>query len=183
MDRRSGRSAVPVAMHQGERAHWKLWVRARERYDVCAAERPSEGSTIASLRPMMEQDVDLSAVSAVVDVSSADGRQQFSSNGWQRTLEYGPLNPAGSGQQPWGIRYENQPSVARCNLRNRTNLRSRQCVGLERAMICTAPWKAKRVARLTCAARDLPCSETSSGYSSAVSGNEPVRSTFASDCW
>ena len=28
---------------------------------------------IAWLRPMMEQDVDLSAVSAVVDVSSADG--------------------------------------------------------------------------------------------------------------
>ena len=45
------------------------------------------------LRPMMEQDVDLSAVSAVVDVSSADGRQQCRSNGWQRTLEYGPLNP------------------------------------------------------------------------------------------
>ena len=55
---------------------------------------------IAWLRPMMEQDVDLSAVSAVVDVSSADGRQQCLSNAWQRTLEYGPLNPAGSGRQP-----------------------------------------------------------------------------------
>jgi hypothetical protein len=159
MDRRSGRSAVPVAMHQGERAHWKLWVRARERYDVCAAERPSEGSTIASLRPMMEQDVELSAVSAVVDVSSADGRQLCSSNGWQRTLEYGPLNSAGSGQQPWGIRYENQPSVARCNQRNRTNRRSRLCVGLERAVICTAPWKAwqttERGLRLSTLSRTL----------------------------
>ena len=36
---------------------------------------------IAWLRPMMEQDVDLSAVSAVADVSSADGRQQCLSNG------------------------------------------------------------------------------------------------------
>ena len=70
------------------------------------------------LRPMMEQDVDLSAVSAVVDVSSADGRQQCRSNGWQRTLEYGPLNPAASGPQPSGIRHESKPSVARCNLRN-----------------------------------------------------------------
>ncbi len=35
----------------------------------------------------------MSAVSAVVDVSSADGRQQCPSNGRQRTLEYGPLNP------------------------------------------------------------------------------------------
>ena len=61
---------------------------------------------IAWLRPMMEQDVDLSAVSAVVDVSSADGRQQCRSNGWQRTLEYGPLNPAASGPQPSGIRHE-----------------------------------------------------------------------------
>ena len=42
---------------------------------------------IAWLRPMMEQDVDLSAVSAVVDVSSADG-QQCRSNRWQSTLEY-----------------------------------------------------------------------------------------------
>jgi len=52
------------------------------------------------LRPTIEQDVDLSAVSVVVDVSSADGRQQRPSNGTQRTLEYGPLNPAGSGPQP-----------------------------------------------------------------------------------
>jgi hypothetical protein len=48
-------------------------VRARERYDVCAAERP-EGSQIAWLRTTMEQDVDWSAVSAVLDASSADGR-------------------------------------------------------------------------------------------------------------
>ena len=109
-------------------------MRARERYDVCAAERP-EGSTIASLRPMMEQDVDLSAVSAVVDVSSADGRQQCRSNGWQRTLEYGPLNPAGSGREPSGIKQENQQSVARCNLRNQANRLSRPCVELERAVI------------------------------------------------
>ena len=78
---------------------------------------------IAWLRPMMEQDVDLSAVSAVVDVSSAGGRQQCLSNAWQRTLEYGPLNPAGSGRQPPGIKQENQQSVARCNLINRTTLR------------------------------------------------------------
>jgi hypothetical protein len=103
------------------------------------------------LRPTIEQDVDLSAVSVAVDVSSADGRQQCPSNGRQRTLEYGPLNPAGSGPQPSGIRHENKPSVARCNLRNRTNRRSRQVIGLERDMICTAPWKAKRVARRTCA--------------------------------
>ena len=45
----------------------------QERYDVCAAER-AEGSKIAWLRTTMEQDVDLSAVSAVLDVSSADGR-------------------------------------------------------------------------------------------------------------
>ena len=57
---------------------------------------------IAWLRPTMEQDVDLSAVSAVVDLSSADG-QQCRSNRWQRMLEYGPLNPAGSGRQPSGI--------------------------------------------------------------------------------
>ena len=81
---------------------------------------------IAWLRPMMEQDVDLSAVSAVVDVSSADGRQQCLSNAWQRTLEYGPLNPAGSGRQPSGIKQENQQSVARCNLRNQA--REKKCV-------------------------------------------------------
>ena len=83
-------------------------MRARERYDVCAAERP-EGPTIAWLRPTMEQDVDLSAVSAVVDLSSADG-QQCRSNRWQSTLEYGPLNKAGSGRQPSGIKHENQHS-------------------------------------------------------------------------
>ena len=58
---------------------------------MCAAERP-EASKIASLRPTMGQDVDSIAVSAVVDVSSAVGRQQFPSNGWQRTLEYSPLD-------------------------------------------------------------------------------------------
>ena len=108
---------------------------------------------------MTEQDADLSGASAVVDVSSADGRQQFPSNGWQRMLEYGPLNPAGSGQQPSGIRQENQQSVARCNLRNQTNRRSRPCVGLERAMICTAPWKAwqttERGLRLSTLSRTL----------------------------
>jgi hypothetical protein len=103
------------------------------------------------LRPTIEQDVDLSAVSVVVDVSSADGRQQCPSNGRQRTLEYGPLNPAGSGPQPSCIKHENRQSVARGNLRNRAKLRSRQCIGIERAVICTALWKAKRIARRTCA--------------------------------
>ena len=47
----------------------------------------------------------LLAVSAVVDVSSADGRRQRSSSSagrtsGKKTLEYGPLAPAGSGQQP-----------------------------------------------------------------------------------
>ena len=103
------------------------------------------------LRPTIEQDVDLSAVSVVVDVSSADGRQQCPSNGRQRTLEYGALNPAGSGRQPSGIKHENRQSVARGNLRNRTSRRSRPCVGLERTVICSALWKAKRIARRTCA--------------------------------
>ena len=93
----------------------------------------------------------MSAVSVVVDVSSADSRQQCPSNGRQRTLEYGPLNPAGSGRQPSGIKHENRQSVARGNLRNRTSRRSRPCVGLERTVICTALWKAKRIARRTCA--------------------------------
>ena len=109
-------------------------MRARERYDVCAAER-LEGSTIAWLRPTRKQDVDSSAVSAVVDVSGADGRHQFASNRWQRMLEYGPLNPAASGRQPSGIKQENQQSVARCNLRNQVNRLSRPCVELERAVI------------------------------------------------
>ncbi len=109
------------------------------------------------LRPTIEQDVDLSAVSVVVDVSSADSRQQCPSNGRQRALEYGPLalNPAGSGRQPSGIKHENRQSVARGNLRNRAKLRSRQCIGLSvtlgRTVICTALWKAKRIARRTCA--------------------------------
>ena len=96
------------------------------------------------LRPTMEQDVDLSAASAVVDVSSADGRQQCPSNGRQSTLELPPTEP--SGIRSAAVRYQTrksaQQSVARCNLRNRPDRRSRQCVGLERAMICTAPWKA-----------------------------------------
>ena len=97
---------------------------------------------IAWLRPTMEQDVDSSAVSAVVDVSSADGRQQCPPNGWQRTLSsYGRLNPAGSGRQPSGIKHENQQSVARCNLRNRANRRSRSCVGLERDVTTSKLWK------------------------------------------
>jgi len=143
-------------------------VRARERYDVCAAERP-EGSKIAWLRPTMQQDVALSAVSTVVDLPSADGRQQFSSNGWQRMLEYGPLNSAGSGRQPSGIRHENQHSrvsLARCNLRNRTNRRSRSFVGLERDMICTAPWKAWQTTE-----RGLRQSRTSHARSSCIIGN------------
>ncbi len=68
-------------------------MRARERYDVCAAERP-EGSQIAWLRTTIEQDVDLSAVSAVVDATSADDRQQGRSNGLQRMLEW-PTEPSG----------------------------------------------------------------------------------------
>ena len=55
-----------------------------------------------------------------------------------------PTEP--SGIRSAALRYQTrksaQQSVARCNLRNRTNRRSRPCVGLERAMICTAPWKA-----------------------------------------
>ena len=124
------------------------------------------------LRPTREQDVDLSAASAVVDVSGADGRQQCPSNGWQRTLEYGPLNPAGSGRQPSGIKHENRQSVARGNLRNRAKLRSRQCIGLERDMICTAPWKAKKSCKAYLRGI-LPYSETSGAYSSAVSGKSP----------
>ena len=114
----------------------------------------------------MEQDVGLSAVSAVVDVSSADGRQQCLSNAWQRTLEYGPLNPAGSGRQPPGIKQENQQSVARCNLRNRTNRRSRSCVGFERAVICTAPLKAWQTTE-----RGLRQSRTPHARSSCIIGN------------
>ena len=53
---------------------------------------------------------------------------------------YGPLNPAGSGRQPSGVKQENRQRVARCNLRNRTSRRSRPCVGLERTGICTALW-------------------------------------------
>ena len=146
-------------------------MRARERYDVCAAERP-EGSTIASLRPMMEQDVDLSAVSAVVDVSSADGRQQCPSNGWQRTLEYGPLNPAASGRQPSGIKQENQQSVARCNLRNQANRLSRPCVELERAVILHGAVEGKKN-RKAYLRGILPCSETLPAYSSALSAKSP----------
>jgi hypothetical protein len=108
------------------------------------------------LRPTIEQDVDLSAVSVVVDVSSGDGhgRQQCPSN-FERNaknaplwaqwavlepLEYCPLSPAGpgSGRQPSGIKHENRQSVARGNLRNRAKLRLRQCIGLERTVIGTA---------------------------------------------
>ena len=92
--------------------------------------------------------------------------KQCLSNGWQRTLKYEPLNPAGSGQQPSDIRHENQPGVARCNLRNRTNRRSRQCIGLERDMTCTAPLKAWQTTERACDCRrclvrcthDLPVS-------------------------
>jgi len=64
------------------------------------------GSKVAWLRPTRKLDADSSAVGAVVDVSSADFRQQCRSNGRQRTLEYGPLTPAGSGRQPSGIEHE-----------------------------------------------------------------------------
>ena len=37
----------------------------------------------------------MSAASAVVDVSSADSRQQCRSNGWQNTLELRPTEPSG----------------------------------------------------------------------------------------
>ena len=53
------------------------------------------GSKIAWLRPTRKLDVDSSAVSAVVDVSSADSRQQCPSNGWQNTLELRPTEPSG----------------------------------------------------------------------------------------
>ena len=118
--------------------------------------------------PTMEQDVDLSAASAVVDVSSADGRQQCRSNGWQSTLELPPTEP--SGIRSAALRYQTrksaQQSVARCNLRNRTNRRSRQCVGLERAMICTAPWKAWQPTE-----RGLRLSRTPHARSFCIIGN------------
>ena len=64
-----------------------------------------------------------------------------------------PTEPSGirSAALGYQTRKSAQQSVARCNLRNRTNRRSRQCVGLERAVICTALLKAKRIARRTCA--------------------------------
>ena len=106
-------------------------------------------------------------VSAVVDVSSANGRQQCRSNGWQRTLSsYGRLNPAGSGRQPSGMKHANQQSVARFNLRNRTNRRSRPCVGLERTVICTAPLKAWQTTE-----RGLRQSRTPHARFSCIIGN------------
>ncbi len=105
----------------------------------------------------------MSAVSAVVDVSSADGRHQCPSNGRQNTLEYGALNPAGSGRQPSGIRHEDKPSVGRGNLRNRTSRRSRPCVELERDMIRTAPWKAWQPRE-----RGLPLSRTPHARASCI---------------
>ena len=127
---------------------------------------------IAWLRPMMEQDVDLSAVSAVVDVSSADGRQQCLSNAWQRTLEYGPLNPAGSGRQPSGIKQENQQSVARCNLRNQANRLSRPCVELERAVILHGAVEGKKNCKAYLRGITL-CRETKGAYSPALSAKSP----------
>ena len=79
---------------------------------------------------------------------------------------YGPLNPAGSGRQPSGIKHANQQSVARCNLRNRTNRRSRSFVGLERDMICTASWKAWQTTE-----RGLRQSRTPHARSSCIIGN------------
>ena len=80
--------------------------------------------------------------------------------------DYGPLNPAGSGRQPSGVKHENQQSVARCNLRNWTNLRSRPCVGLERDMVCTAPWKAWQTTE-----RGLRQSRTPHARSSCIIGH------------
>ena len=68
------------------------------------------------LRPTMEQDVDLSAVSAVVDVSSADGRQQCPSNGRQSTLELPPTEPSGIRSAALSIERANQQSIALCDL-------------------------------------------------------------------
>ena len=90
-------------------------MRARERYDVCAAERP-EGSEDRLAENTIEQDVDLSAVSAVVDVSSADGRQQCPSNGRQSTLELPPTEPSGIRSAALSIERANQQSVALCDL-------------------------------------------------------------------
>ena len=79
---------------------------------------------------------------------------------------YRPLNPAGSGRQPSGIEHANQQGVARCNLRNWTNLRSRPCVGLERDMVCTAPWKAWQTTE-----RGLRQSRTPHARSSCIIGH------------
>ena len=79
---------------------------------------------------------------------------------------YRPLNPAGSCRQPSGVKHENQQSVALCNLRNWTNLRSRPCVGLERDMVCTAPWKAWQTTE-----RGLRQSRTPHARSSCIIGN------------
>ena len=79
---------------------------------------------------------------------------------------YGRLNPAGSGRQPSGMKHANQQSVARFNLRNRTNRRSRPCVGLERAVICTAPLKAWQTTE-----RGLRQSRTPHARSSCIIGN------------
>ena len=72
----------------------------------------------------------------------------MATNARVRPTESSGIRSAALGYQ---TRKSAQQSVARCNLRNRTNRRSRQCAGLERAVICTAPLKAKRIARRTCA--------------------------------
>ena len=72
----------------------------------------------------------------------------MATNARVRPTESSGIRSAALGYQ---TRKSAQQSVARCNLRNRTNRRSRRCVGLERAVICTAPLKAKRIARRTCA--------------------------------
>ena len=85
---------------------------------------------------------------------------------------YGPLNPAGSGRQPSGIKQENQQSVARCNLRNQANRLSRPCVELERAVILHGAVEGKKN-RKAYLRGILPCSETSPAYSSALSAKSP----------
>jgi hypothetical protein len=64
-----------------------------------------------------------------------DGKERSSTAHW---TQWDPVS------SPRVIKHENQKSVARRNIRNRTNRLSRPCAGLERAVICTAPWKAKK---------------------------------------
>jgi hypothetical protein len=100
----------------------------------------------------MEQDVDLSAVSEVVDLSSADGRQQCRSNGWQRTLKYGSLDPVGSRQQPSGYqtRKSEECRAAQYKESNQSALKTMRRTRA-RGDLHGAVESKKRVARRTCA--------------------------------